>query len=67
MRRILIITRDEVEVTIVKPNRPLYGARYDHILVDPEGDRKDPGFFQWVQEAVRCRTRTGNLTFLRKP
>ena len=66
MRRILIITRDEVEVTIVKPNRPLYGSRFDHILVDPKADRKDPGFFQWVREAVMCRTDTGNLTWLRK-
>ena len=60
MRRILIITRDEVTVEIVKPERPLYGARYDFILVDVprhETPTQKNRFWDWITGSVTCRVK----------
>ena len=56
MKHILIITTDEVLVEIKKPFSPLYGARYDHILVDapkPTSER----FNRWMRIGVFCRVK----------
>lgn len=61
MKHILIVTRDEVIVEIVKPLRPLYGARYDHILIDANPATKDvPSnrrFWDWITGTVYCRVK----------
>ena len=60
MKHVLIITRDEVNVEIKRPESPLYGARYDFILID-EPKHRSPAekekFWRWIRFSVHCRVR----------
>ena len=60
MKHVLIITRDEVNVQILKPESLLYGSRYDYILIDEPKHRTPAAkekFWRWIKISVRCRVK----------